>query len=266
MPRAAPPLVLAAFAAFAAALPAQAPLAAQGQPAAAFDRTPSDAAAVGFLTSVVDPRVYSLESVGAVKLRSKVTATFEVTDPLKKQPPTRVDLDLEFDYATGAARLEPKVAPRPEQAALVEQAKAGAQNAFSLKPSRLLATWRATFHQEGELVRLDYAPRTTGVIEGFSEWHRLDGTPLKRRTTSYVPRDGVLASVTQEVALDHVEAGKRLLLAELRPIETDGRQFGYRFEYAERDGLQLLRRLVQEGSGWRLTLEFDSVVERAQER
>src|SRR5688572_9103836 len=118
-----------------APLPAAPPLRAQGQPPAAVDKTPSDPVAVGFLQTIVDARVYSLESAGAARLKSRVTALLEVTDPRAKIESARVDLDVTFDYATGAASVTPVTKPAAGQENVTTWAQAAAQNAFSVKPS-----------------------------------------------------------------------------------------------------------------------------------
>ncbi len=251
-------------------LPMAAQQAPPGAPRApvAQDTEPSDAAAIGFLEAVVDQRVYSLESVGAARLASKIKATFEVTDPLEKRPSTSVELDLTYDYATGATSCKPTVPPADaQQQQIVVQASVAAQNALSLKPSRSANGWKVHFVQEGDEIRLDYAPRNpAGLVESFSEWHRADGTPLRRKITSRVPSHGVLTTVTQEIAFDYEEIAKRLLLKELKPVDTNGAQFGYRFQYMEKDGLQFLSKLTQENAGWRLTLDFNTKVELATKR
>ncbi|MSR47951.1 MAG: hypothetical protein EXS13_12970 [Planctomycetes bacterium] len=234
---------------------------------ATLDDTPSDPTAIGFLQSVVDPRVYSLDSIGTTRLASRIRATFDVTDPLAKQPSTSLDLDLDYDYATGALSIKPTLPPSVAQQPIVVHATNAAQNALSQKPSRAAAVWRVTFQQDGDEIRLDYFPRNlAGLIESYSEWHRQDGTPLRRRVKSRVPQDGVLTTVTQEIAFDYEEVDRRLLLKELKPVEAHGSQFSFRFEYAAKDGVNLLKKLVQENQGWRLTLEFESKIERATER
>ena len=90
--------------------------------------------------------------------------------------------------------------------------------------------------------------------------------PLRRKITSRVPSHGVLTTVTQEIAFDYEEIAKRLLLKELKPIDTNGAQFGSRFEYMEKEGLQFLSKLTQENAGWRLTLDFNTKVELATKR
>lgn len=256
-----------------APLPPQAPPAG-GRPQAALDSEPSDAAAIGFLTTVVDQRVYSLESVGAARLTSKVKATFEVTDPLSKRPSQSLELDVSFDYATGATTCKPSPPPadlnleqQKQRYEVVVLASSAAQNCFSLKPSRSANGWKVKFVQDGEAVRLDYSPRNpAGLVESFSEWLRLDGTPLRRRIVSRVPSNGVLTTATQEIAFDYEEVEKRLLLKELRPIETATARTGYRFEYLTREGLHCLSKVVQEETGWRLTLDFNTKVELAAKR
>lgn len=245
-----------------APLTAAPPLRAQGQPPAGIDPTASDPVAVGFLTTVVDARVYSLESAGAARMKSRVAAILEVNDPRAKVESTRIDLDVAFDYATGAASVTPVAKPAPGQQNVLTWATAAAQNAFSVKPSRMAVQWRVAYQQEGEQVRLDYLPRTTNMIESFSEWHKADGTPLKRRMAQRVPKEGVLVTVQQEMVLDYEEVDRKLLLKELKPVEAEGAQFAYRFEYADVDGFHVLKKLVQENVAWRLTLDFDTKVEK----
>ena len=234
----------------------------QAQPPAAVDQTPSDPVAVGFLQTVVDARVYTLEGVGAARMKSRVKALLEVTDPRAKVESTRIDLDVTFDYGTGAASMLPVVKPAPGQENVLAWATAAAQNAFSVKPSRMAGQWRVAYQSEGEQVRLDYLPRVTNMIEGYSEWHKADGTPLRRRVAQRVPKDGVLVTVHQEVVLDYEEVERRVLLKELKPVEAEGQQFAYRFEYGVVDGFHVLKKLVQENVAWRLTLDFDTKVER----
>ncbi len=224
---------------------------------------PSDPAAIGFLKTTVDHRVYSLESAGARKLTSIVKATFEVTDRFTELKPTTVDLEVMYDFASGATKTGPRVPPSPEQQQILVLASAAAQNAFSPLPSRAARGWKVTFANEGEQVRLDYFPRNTqGVIESYSEWYKLDGTPLRRKVISRTPKDGALVTITQEIALAYDEAKQGLLLKELKPLAVEG-QLSYTFEYELRDGLQVLKRLIQQDAGWRLTLDFNTTVERA---
>lgn len=241
-----------------------------GATPAPIDQTPSDPAATGFLTSVVDARVYSHESIGAARLTAKVKAQFVVTSALdQQQPTTQLDFNLDFDYATGAFSLKPVQPGAAAHRDLLMAINNAARNALLLKPSRSADGWKVSLHQDGEQWRLDYLPRSpaTGAIESFAEWFKQDGTPLRRRIVSRVPNGAQdFNTVTQEVAFDYEEVGKRLLLKELKPIEQLTGRFGMRMEYAERDGVHLLTRFVQEEAGWRLTLEFDSKLERAAKR
>ena len=126
-----------------------------------------------------------------------------------------------------------------------------------------------TLAQDGELVRLDYkSPQAAGKLgAGWSEWHRSDGTPVRRRVTSFRPAGtpGEKAEpVTQEIVPHFEEKKGRLHLVKLEPGDADGR-FSNTFEYEEREGFFALKRLVQQNEGWRLTLDFKLTVERHDE-
>jgi len=254
----------------AAARPPPATQAGTQAPPPGFDTTPSDPAATGFLTAVVDGRVYSHEAAGAVRLTARVRAQFVVTAALQKeQPSTQLEFDLSYEYATGTFSLTPVDSSKTAHHALLMAIQQDARAALLLRPSRSAQGWKVSFHQDGADYRLDYLPRQTGggMIESFSEWFAPDGTPRRRKVVSRVPNGNKdFNSVTQDVALVYEPAGKRVVLKELKPIEQITGQFSIRMEYAERDGLQLLTRHVKEEAGWRLTLDFDSKVELAAKR
>ncbi len=253
-----------------AAPPSPAVQAGATTPPPGFDTTPSDPAATGFLTAVVDGRVYSHEAAGAVRLTARVRAQFVVTAALQKeQPSTQLEFDLSYDYATGAFALTPVDPTKSAHQALLMAIQQDARAALLLRPSRSAQGWKVSFHQDGADYRLDYLPRQTGsgMIDTFSEWFATDGTPRRRKVVSRVPNGNKdFNTVTQDVALVYEPAGKHVVLKELKPIEQLTGQFSIRMEYAERDGLQLLTRHVKEEAGWRLTLDFDSKVELAAKR
>ena len=266
---------------FAPASPRAAPPAQGGQGApgrgATLDSTPSDPAAVGFLESTVDRCVYSLELAGAVRMQANVHATFEVIAAGAKQKPTTLDAIVAYDYTTGTParqlQKEKAGADGDAQTRLVEQLVfISADNAFLTRPSRAARDWRVTFEQEGEqeggvvreLVRLDFFPRQqpSVVIDHYSEWYTADGRPTRRVVFSNRPKDGALELVKQEMRPEYDELERRLLLRSLTPLAAEG-AMTYNFTYEEKDGFFVLKQLVQENQGWRLTLDFTTIVTRA---
>jgi hypothetical protein len=222
-----------------------------------------DAAALGFLTTVVDKRVYSLEGAGAAKLTGTARVRLEL---LRRDPElrsTEFDLALRCDYASGEVAIQPASKPDEIQTRILPVAMSAAQNAFSFLPSRSASPWKVTFAQDVELVRLDYRARQAKAQDGagFSEWHRADGTPVRRRVRSFRPVGEAAEPIEQEVLPSFVERKGRLLLSELKPRDPQSR-FSWSFEYEEKDGFFVLKKLVQADEGFRLTLEFTVAVER----
>lgn len=238
-----------------------------GQPGQTFDDAPSDPAAVGYLESVVDGRLYSHELAGVARLSAAVRATFEVIVEDEKVQPTILDLEVACDYATGDTRMRLLAPPTAGQATIVEPVKAAAQNVFLFRPSRQARAWKVSFALDGDRVRLDYKPRLTPspTLSEWSEWHGADGAPVRRKVSSVRPVGETLEPITQEIAPVYVERDGRLLLSELAPVETEG-QFSYSFEYQRTDGVWVLRKLVQRNVGWRLTLDFTVAIEKKDAR
>ena len=238
----------------------------QGAPAgASLDRTPSEPAAAGFLATV-DQRVYSLEAAGAVAMRATIHATLEILDKDEKLKPATLDVAVAYDYATGTPTRQIARKPSDDEKLAQQMAFIAADNAFLTKPSRAAIDWRVTFAEEKGAqapgpYRLDFHPRQQPslVIDHYTEWYRADGTPLHRQTVSNRPNNGALELITQEVVPTYVEKKGKLLLTELAPVAADG-ALRYTFEYAEQDGFFILKRLVQENTGSRLTLEFTTIV------
>jgi len=243
-------------------------LAAQGTPPAAAPARPvpppSDAAALGFLRSVVDKRLYSLEAAGAARVRGTAQVTFDVLARGSAVKSTALELQLLCDYATGQTSAVPAAPPTESQSAILPYAVAAAQRGFSWLPSREAELWTATFASDGELLRLDYrpAPGTAGAHASlWTEWHRSDGTPVRRRVSSLRPIGEATEPIVQEIVPAFTERKGRLLLTDLKPGDPEGR-FSWSFEYEEKDGFLVLKKLVQRNEGWRMTVQFSLAVER----
>jgi len=180
--------------------------------------------------------------------------------------PTALDLELACDFSTGVIAARPTKPPAGDQVPIAPFALNAAQNAYSMLPSRAAGGWITTLAQDGELFRIDYKPPVppgapAATSGHWSEWHKADGTPVRRRvTSSHVVGDKV-ETLTQEIVPTFEEKDGKLLLAALKPGDAEGR-FSYEFEYVEQGGDYLLKKLVQSNEGWRLTLEFKLTAER----
>ena len=242
-----------------------APLPQTQDPAPAAAAPQSSAAAIGFLESRVDARLYSLDAAGAARISGTMKATFETIarDPQLKA--TSFDLSLFCDLRTGQAGVAPIAPPDDLQKQVLPFVVAAAQNAFSVRPSRAAKQWVVDFVQDGDLVRLDYKPPRAvddANAGGFSEWYADDGKPVRRRVTSFRPVGAATEKVVQEIVPAFVEKDGRLLLTELRPGDPDGR-FSWTFTYEQKEGFHLLKKLVQENETWKLTLDFALTAEKA---
>jgi hypothetical protein len=254
------PLAAAAQVAPAPQTPAPAPA-----PAASAEKT-TDAAAIGFLKTVVDKRLYSLEGAGAARMTGSIHAKLEIVAKNADVKPAEIDLAVRCEYATGQAALQPTTPPTPEQAQVAPFAISAAQNAFSFLPSRATKQWAITFAHDDKLVRLDYKlARQDPNAGSWSEWHAADGTPVRRQVSSVRPVNGASEPIVQEIKPVFLEKKGLLLLSELKPGDAGGR-FSWSFEYEEKDGFQVLKKIVEENEGWRLTLDFKLDVTKAAAR
>jgi hypothetical protein len=242
-----------------------APLPQAQVPPAASAPSQSSAAAIGFLESRVDARIYSLDAAGAARISGTMKATFETIarDPQLKG--TSFDLSLVCDLRTGQGGVAPIAPPDEMQKQVLPFVVAAAQNAFSFRPSRAARQWVVDFVQDGDLIRLDYKPAQSAddaSSGGFSEWHAADGKPVRRKVTSFRPVGAATEKLVQEIVPTFVEKDGRLLLTELRPGDPNGR-FSWTFTYEQKDGFHVLKKLAQENEAWRLTLDFTLTAEKA---
>jgi hypothetical protein len=232
----------------------QTPPAAPAAPA--YDRAPSDPAALGFLTGVVDRRLYSLEAAGATKVSATVHAAWEG----RTDAPPPLDFEVACDVASGSVTSRPLAAPADSVKPLLPALYALGHTCFELLPSRANGTFVLAIAQEGELTRIDYKPRSPATSEkSHSEWHKKDGTPVRRKFETLTAQGTV---AIQEVVPEFTEADGRLLLKEMKAADPKV-HLSMQFEYAKVDGYRVLKRLVQTMDDVKIVLDFKVKVEAA---
>lgn len=252
------PLVLLPFLALAGAPPGrqEAPPAQAAPPAPSYDATASDPAATGFLTGVVDKRLYSVEAGGATKLVATVHAAWDG----RPDVPPPIDFEVACDYAAGSVTSRPLAPPPDAVKALLPSLYSLAHTVFAFRPSRSDGSFIVTTAQEGELTRLDYKPRSAVSNDrGRSEWYKADGTPVRRRYES-LTASGTVA--LREVVPEFTEADGRLLFKSMKAADPKVR-LALDFEYEKVDGFRVLKRLVQTMDDLHLALDFKVKLEVA---
>jgi hypothetical protein len=233
-----------------------APAAPAAQAAPAFDKTPSDPAAIGFVTGVVDKKLYSLEAAGATKLVATVHAAWEG----RPDAPPPLDFEVACDYLGGSITSRPLATPAEAVKPLLAPIYALGHTVFAFLPSRAGGSFVLTTAQEDELTRIDYRPRNSASNEkGHSEWHKRDGTPVRRKFESMTAQGTV---AVREVVPEYTEADGRLLLKSMRAADPKVR-LSLEFEYAKVDGFRVLKRLVQTTDDVRIVLDFKVKIEAA---
>ena len=260
------PLVLVpmlALAGLAGASPSRqaAPPAAPGQaapPSQNYDSTASDPAATGFLTGVVDKRLYSIEAAGATKLFATVHAAWDG----RADVPPPVDFETACDYAAGSVTSRPTAAVPDAVKPLLPSLYALAHSVFAFNPSRADGSFILSTAQEDELTRIDFKPRSSLSTEkSHSEWYRRDGTPVKRKFETMTATGAV---AVREVVPEFTEADGRLLLKSMKAADPKVR-LSIDFEYEKVDGgFRALKRLVQTTDDVRVVLDFKVKIEVAQ--
>lgn len=251
------PLVLVPLLALAGAPPvrqaAPAPAAPQAQ---SYDRTASDPAAIGFLTGVVDKRLYSIEAAGATKLVATVRAAWDG----RADVPPPIDFETSCDYAAGSVASRPLEPPPDSLLPLLPSLYALAHSVFAFLPSRADGSFIVTTAQEGELTRIDYKPRSAlSTDRGRSDWYKRDGTPVRRKYESLTASGAV---AIREVVPELLEADGRLLFKAMKAADPKVR-LSIEFEYEKVDGFRVLKRLIQTMDDLHVVLDFKVKIEVA---
>lgn len=225
-------------------------------PTPTYDTTPSDPAATGFLSGVVDRRLYSLEAAGATKIVATIHAAWEG----RADVPPPIDFETTCDYATGAVSTRPLAEPSEAAKALLPSLYALGHSVFAFRPSRADGSFIITMTQEGDLTRIDYKPRASNSNEkGHAEWHQKDGTPVRRK---FETLSATGATAVREVLPEFTEVDGRLMVKSMKAADPKVR-LSMEFEYEKVDGFRALKRLVQTMDDLRIVLDFKVKIEVA---
>lgn len=220
---------------------------------AVVDETPSEPAAIGFLKGFVDKRLYTLEGQGAAEVQGDAVIHF--TGPGVRPPEVRAHLHHQFAVQGSSIELE-SPQDNQEAAAVLEFASPYLEALFSSLPSAVDSRYRARLKMEGEIVRLDFSPRSPD--EGYREWqawYQEDGTPLRQR---FVVQRGTETGVV-DVTYEHEEVDG-MVLPVLQKSEVPGGNLTISMEYARTSGYRVLRRLVLTAVDREMEIVFEPTV------
>ncbi len=215
------------------------------------DSTPSDPAAVGFLTGIVDRLVYSPENDGLVEFSALAKVRWIGPPPL----PPNIDAPISIDFSKGTTRVNwPNHIQKEYWSALQEQVFALLH--LTMRHSREATQFIATLEHDGKELRVDYKPRSN-QFQPRTCWYREDGLPLRVRQESKNPLTGKVNVVDSEYEYAEIEGRK---VRTRRVDKCQGISGEWRYEYAAQNGYLLLCKVSALNSGVGMTIEYDSFV------
>jgi len=206
------------------------------------DSTPSDPAALGFLSGYADERMLNLPAQGVVGVEG--VARVLMTSAVGAQ--TRVTFTLGADFTTGRVMVQAVNPPPdllPQWAGVAQQAATTLVEAQT-PLSQLASAYVVTLSREEDLVRLRFRPRDTKNPYRLSLWFQADGT-LERREEQEILAAGEapVDSVTR-LTVEEGDGRTRIVRAEK---SLGSLSCTTRYEYEKQGGVLVLKKVHVDG-------------------